>query len=136
MTEPWFLEVSHVLRIHQSLIETYGGLTGIRDSGLLHSAVAAPQSTFDGLYLHADLFEMAAAYFFHLVKNHPFVDGNKRTGAATAIIFLSMNDIEIEADEDGLVELTIATASGERDKTTIADFFRERIIAGPGDASA
>lgn len=135
MKDPWFLEVGHVLRIHQSLIDTYGGLSGIRDLGLLHSAVAAPQSTFDGEYLHGDLIEMATAYFFHLVKNHPFVDGNKRTGAASAIIFLSMNDVEIDADEDGLVDLTLATASGDCGKARIADFFRSRIVLSPGNDS-
>ncbi len=90
-----------------------------------------PQATFSGQHLHIDLFEMAAAYLFHIVQNHPFVDGNKRTGSAAAIIFLAMNDIEIDADEEGLVELTISVANGESAKPKIADFFRSRAHPAP-----
>lgn len=123
---PLFLDISQVLRTHLSLIERYGGAEGVRDAGLLHSAVAMPQASFGGEFLHKDLFEMAAAYLYHLVQNHPFVDGNKRTGAAAAIIFLAMNGVEIEADEEGLVDLTLAVARGEVGKSEIAEFFRQR----------
>jgi len=78
------------------MIKTYGGSEGLRDAGLLHSAIAVPQASFGGNYLHAGLFEMAAAYLYHIVQNHPFVDGNKRTGAAAAIVFLAMNDIRFD----------------------------------------
>jgi death-on-curing protein len=81
--------------------------------------------------LHADFFEMAAAYLFHIVQNHPFIDGNKRTGAAAAIIFLAMNDIEIAADEDGWVELTLWVARGESRKPETAEFFRSRARQAP-----
>lgn len=121
---PLFLDIDHVLRIHLSLIECYGGPMGVRDIGLLHSAIAMPQASFGGEHLHKNLFEMAAAYLYHITQNHPFVDGNKRTGAAAAIIFLAMNDVEIEADEDGLVDLTLAVARGEAGKFQIAAFFR------------
>ncbi|MBS0262487.1 MAG: type II toxin-antitoxin system death-on-curing family toxin [Planctomycetes bacterium] len=121
-----FLDLQYVLRIHGSLITAYGGANGVREPGLLNSAVAMPQATFEGQYLHAGIFEMAAAYMFHIVQNHPFIDGNKRTGAATAIIFLALNDLEIEADEDGLVDLTLSVASGKAGKTEIAEFFRAR----------
>jgi len=67
---------------------------------------------------------MAAAYLFHIVQNHPFIDGNKRTGAAAAIIFLDMNGVEIEADEEGLVDLTLRVATGQAGKPDIAEFFR------------
>ena len=87
-----------------------------------------PQASFGGNLLHADLFEMAAAYLFHLVGNHPFVDGNKRVGAASAIIFLAMNGVNIEADEDGLVDLTLTVACGEGAKAEIAEFFRTRML--------
>ena len=69
---PFFLDISHVPRTHVSLIEKYGGETGVRDVGLLHSAIAMPQASFGGEFLHKDIFEMAAAYFFHIVQNHPF----------------------------------------------------------------
>ncbi len=123
---PLFLDLAFVLRTHLSLIERYGGEPGVRDIGLLHSAIAMPHASFGGQSLHKDLFEMAAAYLFHIVQNHPFVDGNKRTGAAAAIIFLDMNGVEIAADEEGLVDLTLRVATGMAGKQEIADFFRSR----------
>jgi len=84
-----------------------------------------PQASFGGEFLHKDIFEMAAAYLFHIVQNHSFVDGNKRTGAAAAIIFLTINGIELQADEDGLVDLTLAVAEGKAGKQHIAEFFRQ-----------
>jgi death-on-curing protein len=122
---PQFLDLDRVLRIHQSLIEAYGGAEGIRDVGLLQSAVAMPQASFGGRLLHGDLFGMAAAYLYHIVGNHPFVDGNKRTGAASAIIFLAMNGVDLQPDEEGLVNLTLAVAQSKAEKTQIADFFRK-----------
>ena len=121
---PLFLDLDHVLRTHRSVIAEYGGAEGVRDAGLLHSAVAMPQASFGGEYLHKDLFEMAAAYLYHIVQNHPFLDGNKRTGAATAIIFLAINGVELRADEDGLVALTLEVAQGLAGKQRIAEFFR------------
>lgn len=123
--QPLFLDIEKVLRLHRSLIEHYGGHEGVRDMGLLQSAVAMPQASYGGELLHADLFEMAAAYLYHIVQNHPFFDGNKRAGAAAAIVFLAMNDTVIENDEEGLVELTLLVATGQAGKTQIAAFFRE-----------
>ncbi len=121
---PLFLDLERVLRIHRSMIKTYGGSEGLRDAGLLHSAIAMPQASFGGNYLHADLFEMAAAYLYHIVQNHPFVDGNKRTGAAAAIVFLAMNDIMLRPDEEGFVKITLSVAMGHAGKKEVADFFR------------
>ena len=123
--QPLFLDIDRVLRTHRSLIEHYGGQEGVRDVGLLHSAIAMPQASFGREFLHKDLFEMAAAYLYHIVQNHPFLDGNKRTGAAAAIIFLAMNGIELDADEDGLVDITLDVAKGEAGKQQIAEFFRK-----------
>lgn len=125
---PIFLSLEQVLRIHCSMIERYGGDEGIRDAGLLHSAIAVPQASFGGEHLHADLFEMAAAYLYHLVQNHPFIDGNKRVGAAAAVIFLAMNDVQVQADEDGLAEITLRVATGQAGKAEAAAFLRK--IAG------
>jgi len=119
-----FLDIEKVLRIHRSMIATYGGQEGVRGIGLLHSAIAMPQAYFGGQPLHADLFEMAGAYLYHIVQNHPFIDGNKRTGAASAIVFLAMNDVKIRADEAGLVDLTLAVARGRAGKARISEFFR------------
>lgn len=82
---PRFLNLLESLEIHQSRIELYGGTDGVRDLGLLQSALAQPSAGFDGEFLHKDLFEMAAAYLFHIVRNHPFVDGNKRTALACVL---------------------------------------------------
>ncbi len=121
---PTFLDTGLVVRTHRSVIEMYGGLDGIRDIGLLQSAISMPQASFGGEYLHKDIFEMAAAYLFHITQNHPFLDGNKRTGAATAIIFLMMNDVAIDSDEDGLAAITLAVAEGKARKEDVAGFFR------------
>jgi death on curing protein len=93
---------------------------------LLQPAVAMPQMAYGGACPHADVFEMVAGCVYHIVQNHPFLDGNKRTGAAAAIVFLAMNDIQIEADEDGLVDLTLSVARGQSGKPEIAEFFRAR----------
>ena len=104
---PVFLTLSEVFEIHRDQIERYGGHPGIRDAGLLRSAVAVSQATMGGEYLHADLFEMPAAYLFHIVKNHPFADGNKRTGAVAALVFLELNGIEVTPNEDELVGIVL-----------------------------
>ena len=125
--QPLFLDLDRILRTHRSLIERYGGAEGLRDAGLLHSAIAMPQASFGGEFLHKDLFEMAAAYLYHIAQNHPFLDGNKRTGAAAAIIFLAINGIELRDDEEGLVQLTLAVAEGQVGKQQIAEFFRNTV---------
>lgn len=114
-----------ILEIHDDQIKRYGGITGIRDVGLLESALAMPASSFDGRYLHSDLFEIAAAYLFHITKNHPFVDGNKRVGAVAALVFLSLNDIEIEVNELEFEQAILSVADGSWDKITISAFLRE-----------
>ena len=124
MAIPHFLDIDHVMRLHHSLIERYGGAAGTRDIGLLQSAIAMPQASYDGAYLHGDIFAMAAAYLYHLVQNHPFLDGNKRIGAASALVFLAINNIQIDNDEEGLVTLTLSVATGHAGKAEIAEFFR------------
>ena len=119
-----FLTVDDILESHQNQIQTYGGSQGIRDIGLLESAIAQPNASFGGQYLHADIFEMAAAYLYHLVMNHPFVDGNKRVGLEASLIFLEINDENLIADDDELVELVLKTTAGQVGKPEIAQFFR------------
>ena len=84
-----FLTLVEIIEIHTNQIHLYGGDDGIRDLSLLSSAIAIPQSTFDGSYLHNDLFDMASAYIFHICQNHPFVDGNKRVALVSGLIFLA-----------------------------------------------
>lgn len=122
--DPEFLTAEDILEIHALQIERYGGGTGIRDRALLESAAAQPRSTFDGEPLHRDLFEMAAAYLFHIVANHPFVDGNKRTGLVAALVFVDLNGIHMEHGSDILYEITMATAEGRTGKDRIAKVMR------------
>jgi death on curing protein len=122
-----FLTIDELLVIHRDQVERYGGSHGLRDIGLLQSAAAMPFSTFGGEFLHRDLAEMAAAYLFHIVSNHPFVDGNKRVGAVAAVVFLEMNEVEFSASEDEYEALVLAVAKGEIDKDAVAEFFRHHI---------
>ena len=122
-----FLGLEEILALHADLIKRYGGSGGVRDLGLLESAVAAPESSFGGGYLHATLPEMAAAYLFHLSQNHAFVDGNKRVAAAATIMFVYLNDRDIACDEDELVELTLGVATGTTTKADVAVFLAARI---------
>ena len=119
-----FLGVEDVLSLHAAQVELYGGHQGLRDLGLLESAVAQPRAAFGGAYAHEFPFEMAAAYMFHIVQNHPFLDGNKRTGLIAALTFLDLNGIEIDAPGGSLYDLAIAVATGQADKTDIAEFLR------------
>ena len=119
-----FLQPVDVLLLHSDQVDLYGGEHGVRDMGLLESAVAQPQATFDGEHLHADIFEMAAAYLFHIVQNHPFLDGNKRTGTVAALVFLDLNGVEIDTPKGSLYELTMALATGQAGKAEIAAFLR------------
>jgi death-on-curing family protein len=122
---PRFLKLRRVLQIHESQIELFGGSNGIRDIGLLESALAMPQTSFGGTYMHGDIYAMAAAYLFHIVSNHPFIDGNKRTGTAVALFFLKLNGIDHDIDDAALESLVISVACGETCKDKIAAFFRE-----------
>ena len=118
--EPEFLDVEDVLEIHATQLEVYGGSAGLRDRGLLESAVAQPQASFGGQLAHDGLFAMAAAYLFHIVSNHPFVDGNKRAGLLAAVVFLDLNGINLDRPSEALYELTIGVAEGRIGKPVVA----------------
>jgi death-on-curing protein len=121
---PVFLTLDDLLESHAEQIATYGGLSGIRDLGLLESALAQPEAMFGGQFLHADIFEMAAAYLFHLVRDHPFVDGNKRVGLEAALVFLEINGHSTETTVEQLVDLVLRTAQSLTTKDEIAAFLR------------
>ena len=122
--EPDFLTHDEIVEIHRDQIARYGGSEGIRDFGMLRSAVAMPAAGVAGQFLHTDLCEMAAAYLFHIVQNHPFIDGNKRVGAVTAYIFLALNGMRLTADEMTYGKLVLSVARGETPKSAVAEFFR------------
>jgi death-on-curing protein len=123
LTEPVFLGLDEVIEIHHDQIKRYGGHPGIRDVGILKSAIAMPSATFDGNFLHTNICEMSAAYLFHIVRNHPFIDGNKRTGAVASIVFLMMNGMDFHAGDNDFEKIVLLTAEGKTDKATIAHFF-------------
>jgi len=118
--EPLFLDVDDVIELHATQLEIYGGSAGLRDRGLLESAVAQPQTSFGGEFAHDGLFAMAAAYLFHIVSNHAFVDGNKRAGMLSAMVFLDVNGINIDHPSEALYELTMGVAEGRIDKSAVA----------------
>lgn len=122
---PKFLTLNQVIILHQLQIDQFGGSPGVREEGLLLSALAQPKSGFGNEYLHKDLYEMAAAYLFHLVKNHAFNDGNKRIAALTAAVFLQVNGVMVTADEDEFEKLVLDSAQSLTSKDQIAEFFRK-----------
>ncbi len=128
MNAPEFLTLDEVLVIHADQIRCYGGSSGLRDLGLLQSALSMPQTTFDDEFLHGTVFEMAAAYLFHLARNHPFVDGNKRTALMCALVFLGLNGYRLDAEPDALYRLVDGVASGEVDKADVSVFLREESV--------
>ena len=124
MNEPEFVTLDEVLGIHADQIRMYGGSLGVRDLKLLRSALAMPETTFDGEFLHPSVFEMAAAYLFHVARNHPFVDGNKRTALMCALVFLGLNGERLQADRDDLYELVDGVAAGTVDKAEVTVFLK------------
>ncbi len=122
---PIFLGLDRVLTIHTDQIEHHGGTNGVRDMALLESALAQPESGFGGHWYHADLFEMAAAYAFHICKNHPFFDGNKRTALVTALVFLGMNGVSFSHPKEIFIEVMLSVAEGKMNKKELAQVFRD-----------
>lgn len=124
-SEPVFLTFAEIIEIHNYQIENFGGASGVRDMELLKSAIGMPSATFGGTFLHPTIYEMAAAYLFHLVENHPFVDGNKRVGAMAALVFLDMNGIDFEASNEEFTAMVLCVASGKMLKAEITLFLKK-----------
>ena len=122
-----FLGLDEILLLHAEQIERYGGAAGVRDLGLLESAAAMAEASYGGDYLHGTLPEMASAYLYHLAQNHAFVDDNKRVAAATMFMFLFLNDLELDCDENALVELTLGAATGAKTKAEVAVFIAANV---------
>lgn len=120
-----FLTLDEVLSLHAEQIRLFGGSSGIRELGLLQSAMGSVEATFDGALLHETIFAMAAAYLHGICRNRSFIDGNKRTAAAAALTFLEMNGIEVDADEDAFYDLVIGVAEGRVSKASVTVFFEE-----------
>lgn len=121
-------DASDVIKLHDIAIETFGGVPGLRDLGLLESALNHSLSM---IYYGNDedrkIHNLTASYFFHIIKNHPFVDGNKRAGLFAALHFLNINNFDIDVEYDVLYELALDTAASRINKEEIAHFFKENI---------
>jgi len=123
-----FLTVENVLRLHAQSIERFGGRDGVRDIGLLESAVAMPMATYGGELLHPDIPAMAGAYLFHISKAHSLIDGNKRTAWAAALVFVALNGHDIKATNDEVIEIGLAVADGSLAKGELIERLREMIF--------
>ena len=122
-----FLSVEDVLAIHEDTIAHEGGLAGIRDPGLLESAVLMPQQQFGGEYLHPGLAEQAAAYLFHIAQNHPFHDGNKRAAVMAALVFLSVNGVDDLPPASELEEVVLRVASSAMSKRELTEWWKNQL---------
>ena len=132
LNEVLFLSLEDVLDLHDDQLRLFGGAAGIRDHNALESAVAMPASTFDGAFLHGDLFLMAAAYAFHLAENQPFLDGNKRTALNAALVFLDINGWIIVDPDNRLYEAMIAVSARQLDKLGLSNLLRLLAIPDSG----
>ncbi len=122
-----FISIEDVIAFHDEQLRLFCGYEGIRDHGLLESAIMGPQSSFGGKYLYDDLYAMAAAYAHGIIKNHPFLDANKRTGISTALTFLYANNTKIHLTAAEVFALAIAIATSEVSQEDAASFFRSKI---------
>jgi len=121
-----YLNINQVLAIHNEVIKQTGGSGGIRDMGLLDSAVARPQATFGGNDLYPDIFSKVACLGHSLIRNHPFVDGNKRTGFMSMRLFLNINGADLKATEDEKYKFVMEIAKKERDEKSIAEWLKKQ----------
>ena len=124
-----YLTLIEVLNLHRRILEQSTGIFGIRDLGLLESAVAQPRMTFGGEELYPTIIDKAAALGFSIIMNHPFLDGNKRTGHAAMETFLILNGLEINASVDEQEQIILAVASGLLDREAFAQWLRENTTA-------
>jgi death on curing protein len=120
----WILE-RVVLAVHDQLLAAHGGAEGLRDAGALESALARPRQHY--AYSSPDLIELAALYTAGLVRNHPFVDGNKRTGFAIGIVFLELNGFDFKASEEDAIQAVFALAAGTLDEAGYTEWLRANV---------
>ena len=123
MKEPVWIGTEFVFVIHEEMLAEFGGSSGIRDRGLLESALGKPKNLFS--YGRPSLFDLAAAYAFGIVKNHPFIDGNKRTGFMVAYTFLTRNGLELIASESGAAAAVLGLAANEISEAQFSDWLKD-----------
>ena len=122
-----FFSIEQVIKIHVIQLEMFGGLHGVRDIGLLDSAINMPKATFDGNRFYKSDVEIAAAYIFFIIKNHPFLDGNKRTGLAAGLIFLKMSDYKVNLTQDQAFDIGIGVADSSLTIEDLTDLLKQAI---------
>lgn len=126
-----FLPEAIVLAIHADQIRLYGGIHGARDMAALDAALHMPQAQFAGQFLHPTIYQMAAAYGFHICQNHPFLDGNKRTAGMVMFTFLQLNGLQPEATEADYYATMMAVATGQMNKEELADWLQAVVHGTP-----
>ncbi len=125
MKEPLWIDERDALVLHERLLALHGGTAGLRDAGLLKSALARPRQHF--AYASADIIDMAAVYTAGIVRNHPFADGNKRTGFVLGILFLELNGYRFTASEEDAAQAVLGLAAGTLDETGYSSFLRGNV---------
>ena len=120
-----FIEYDRILQLNKLAIQTHGGTIGVRNSNLLDSALNQPKASFGGEYLHQNIYEMAAAYYFHISESQAFLDGNKRTGFLALFAFLKLNGYDLTLPDDYLWPTLLSVARGELTKYELADFIQQ-----------
>jgi death-on-curing protein len=139
--QPDFLELEDVLALHDEALRRHGGQSGVRDLGLLESAVAMPRGGMGNEWFHPDLWSMAAAYAFHIAENQPFLDGNKRTAIGAALVFLDLNGASISGADQELYDAMMAISAHTMPKAQLASLLRTlaletaRRLAGPSGSA-
>jgi len=128
-----FLTLDEAIALHADQIERYAGRPGFRHIGLLQSALGIPSATFEARFLHEGLHEMVAAYLFHIVRDHPFVDGNKRVGLVMLLAFLGLNSCRLDAESQDVERLVQGVASGKVSKAVAAVFVQQHLRTRPRD---
>lgn len=126
MTEPRWLALVHILAVHSDQIQAHGGSLGLRDRGLLESALERPRNRFH-YEPTSDVPSLAASYGFGIAKNHPFVDGNKRVAFQAMYLFLGLNGLRIDASEEEVVATILSLASGDLDEPGLAAWLRDHV---------
>lgn len=122
-----FLDFDRIVHLNKLAVKTFGGTDGIRDKGLIESAIYQPQATFGGQFLHKSIYQMAAAYYYHISQSQGFLDGNKRTGFLALFAFLKINGCDLTIPDDYLWPVLLEVASDNKSKGELADFLTDNV---------
>jgi death-on-curing protein len=128
MKDYTFLDFDRIVQLNRLAVKTFGGSDGIRDKGLIESAIHQPQASFGDQYLHETIYQMAAAYYYHISESQGFSDGNKRTGFLCLFAFLKLNGCDLTIPDDYLWPILLEVASGTKTKGELGDFLTKNVI--------